>query len=890
MNTNLNRLTEALKRNEELTKDLESIVQNTTASLLEHSAASPTAFVEPEFHKKLDMGKVRLHVTLPGGTSMVVPCDHRDKIAAVIEDTIRRSKIAGITEFQLNGAAINPADRVGDIVTDGDRVSAFAVSPGAPAASAASASGSDSTGEVDMPALMSEIANKLRAADEALRARAEVEKRAKIEAEAVLAVFKSVAKDKEDAIAAISSAAMKMLNAECVTVYFVHDQMSSSKQLRVARSVTRATVDDIGFAGEEVLHAADTAVEIGNGQFIGTIASPDAKTKADRFCCVAKDSSSGKVEAVVASPDIEQHIDSMWDASTTLQLGGPNTPAGFSPNSMLAAAVTYTAPSKNMVTFKSDEELMQVFRDVDEDESGSIERDELKTLGTLLGKRLTEKELDEAMNDMDTDKGGQVDVEEFKAWWQDAYQHSQVGNVVGVIELVNRADGQPFDEGDVAMLSTFVGQIGHLVKEYSEKANLALAVSGDAYLAQFQDQKALRKLKQTKESLSPRQKFKTIGVNVIKARRLSVEFSPAEMAAALAQTQAEISESTLLVGLSLPKIEELQQWSFPSLDYTVEQLIGCVVMVFRERNFFTSCMVSEQTVMNFTSRVFAQYNNVPYHNFYHAFSVFQGCYWALIKCQELRKHLTTMDQFALLCAAICHDIDHQGTNNAFHVQKYDELALLYNDQSCLENKHARKCFETSKLEGCDIFGGLEKPTFTKVRGQIIGQIIQTDMAFHAEKMNKLDKVQEFQCDEDLDKNFWMESVLHGLDIGNVAYKWEDCYKNARMCVIEFKAQVALERKHSLKVSDFMDNREDFYGSTRLPALAKSQVGFGNFVVKPCLAKLARHLPIFTELVETLEANIGHWKEIEADDGPELPLPTGAELKCLDSVRSILEGA
>ena len=38
---NLSRLTEALKRNEELTRDLEYIVQNTTQSLLEYSSGGP---------------------------------------------------------------------------------------------------------------------------------------------------------------------------------------------------------------------------------------------------------------------------------------------------------------------------------------------------------------------------------------------------------------------------------------------------------------------------------------------------------------------------------------------------------------------------------------------------------------------------------------------------------------------------------------------------------------------------------------------------------------------------------------------------------------------------------------------------------------------------------
>ena len=58
----------------------------------------------------------------------------------------------------------------------------------------------------------------------------------------------------------------------------------------------------------------------------------------------------------------------------------------------------------------------------------------------------------------------------------------------------------------------------------------------------------------------------------------------------------------------------------------------------------------------------------------------------------------------------------------------------------------------------------------------------------------------------------MEVVLHGLDIANVAYKWPEAVRNARMCVTEFKAQVVAETENGLDVSGFMDIKDDFYTS------------------------------------------------------------------------------
>ena len=43
---------------------------------------------------------------------------------------------------------------------------------------------------------------------------------------------------------------------------------------------------------------------------------------------------------------------------------------------------------------------------------------------------------------------------------------------------------------------------------------------------------------------------------------------------------------------------------------------------------------------------------------------------------------------ASLVAAAMHDIGHDGHNNAFHVATLSDLAMMYNDKSCLESMHA----------------------------------------------------------------------------------------------------------------------------------------------------------------------------------------------------------
>lgn len=50
----------------------------------------------------------------------------------------------------------------------------------------------------------------------------------------------------------------------------------------------------------------------------------------------------------------------------------------------------------------------------------------------------------------------------------------------------------------------------------------------------------------------------------------------------------------------------------------------------------------------------------------------------------------------------------------------------------------------------------------------------------------------------------------------------------------------------------------------MAALAKTQVGFGHFLVLPCFQKIASHVPLFSELAEQLSLNIAQWKLLQED--------------------------
>merc|ERR1712066_194622 len=97
----------------------------------------------------------------------------------------------------------------------------------------------------------------------------------------------------------------------------------------------------------------------------------------------------------------------------------------------------------------------------------------------------------------------------------------------------------------------------------------------------------------------------------------------------------------------------------------------------------------------------------PFHNFAHAVDVghFVGRILRLIN-SEL--YFSELEQFALLIAAIAHDLGHPGVTNAFLMETGHELALKYNDQSPLENMHCAKLYSIVSSPETNVFAKMPR--------------------------------------------------------------------------------------------------------------------------------------------------------------------------------------
>jgi len=146
------------------------------------------------------------------------------------------------------------------------------------------------------------------------------------------------------------------------------------------------------------------------------------------------------------------------------------------------------------------------------------------------------------------------------------------------------------------------------------------------------------------------------------------------------------------------------------------------------------------------------------------------------------------DLMSYILAGACHDLGHPGFNNLFLIEKGDEIAVRYNDASVLENYHAANSFAIINQERYNIFAELSPSEYKRVRKQIIGAILATDMALHFSKVGIFKgKIENDELDptDFEEKRFLCELIFHLCDISNVAKLFHLSEKWINLLYFEF---------------------------------------------------------------------------------------------------------
>ena len=263
------------------------------------------------------------------------------------------------------------------------------------------------------------------------------------------------------------------------------------------------------------------------------------------------------------------------------------------------------------------------------------------------------------------------------------------------------------------------------------------------------------------------------------------------------------------------------------------------------------------------------YKTTLYHNSLHGADVTQSLclYFLNSNAEEICQSLV-LDLLGILIAALGHDLGHPGYTNPFHINSSSELALTYNDASCLENFHASKLFRTIRTPETDIFEKLSVQDYKTIRKRMIGNILATDMANHGKIMtviksklsiNLAENKQQFELLSGNEKTKFEEQqslfdfMIHAADLAhntklfNISLKWVELLSE------EFWLQGDKEKSLKLPVS-FLCDRESYN-------IPKSQVGFIKGFIIPTFDCLVNVFPSLKYTLDNAKTNINRWQRL-----------------------------
>jgi len=184
----------------------------------------------------------------------------------------------------------------------------------------------------------------------------------------------------------------------------------------------------------------------------------------------------------------------------------------------------------------------------------------------------------------------------------------------------------------------------------------------------------------------------------------------------------------------------------------------------------------------------------------HGADVCQMLYYMFCKggLKEL-SDASDLEIMATILSGAAHDIDHPGTNNVFEIKCRSKLALLYNDQSVLENHHAASFFflVDNTSNNCDFMSNLSADEKLKIRKIIIENILGTDMTRHSAIMKEMKEIIDMPESEhswhDKRKGNLLKAIVHAVDISNPTRDFPVAENWSKRIVQEFFHQGDRER-------------------------------------------------------------------------------------------------
>ncbi|KAG9488485.1 hypothetical protein GDO78_004825 [Eleutherodactylus coqui] len=308
------------------------------------------------------------------------------------------------------------------------------------------------------------------------------------------------------------------------------------------------------------------------------------------------------------------------------------------------------------------------------------------------------------------------------------------------------------------------------------------------------------------------------------------------------------------------ELDNLNKWGlniFRVAEYSNNRPLSCIMYtIFQERELCKTFKIPVDTLITYMMTLEDHYHaDVAYHNSLHAADVTQSTH-VLLSTPALDAVFTDLEILAALFAAAIHDVDHPGVSNQFLINTNSELALMYNDESVLENHHLAVGFKLLQEENCDVFQNLTKRQRQMMRKMVIDMVLATDMSKHMSLLADLKTMVETKkvtssgvllLDNYTDRIQVLRNMVHCADLSNPTKPLELYRQWTDRILEEFFRQGDKERERGMEISPMCDKHT--------ASVEKSQVGFIDYIVHPLWETWADLVhPDAQDILDTLEDN------------------------------------
>ncbi|XP_028284100.1 cAMP-specific 3',5'-cyclic phosphodiesterase 4B-like isoform X3 [Parambassis ranga] len=322
-------------------------------------------------------------------------------------------------------------------------------------------------------------------------------------------------------------------------------------------------------------------------------------------------------------------------------------------------------------------------------------------------------------------------------------------------------------------------------------------------------------------------------------------------------------------------LEDINKWGlniFKVTEHSHNRPLTCIMYtIFQERDLMRTFKIPTDTFVTFMLTLEDHYHSdVAYHNSLHAADVAQSTH-ILLSTPALDAVFTDLEILAAIFAAAIHDVDHPGVSNQFLINTNSELALMYNDESVLENHHLAVGFKLLQEDNCDIFQNLTKKQKQTLRRMVIDMVLATDMSKHMSLLADLKTMVETKkvtssgvllLDNYTDRMQVLRNMVHCADLSNPT-KPLDLYRQWTDRIMdEFFHQGDRERERGMEISPMCDKHT--------ASVERTQVGFIDYIVHPLWETWADLVhPDAQDILDTLEDN-RNWYQSMIPQSPSPP--------------------